>query len=357
MRASSITAARSGHCAATAFEQYVSGRGNNVEGTVFFLDSAEHLETVLRQAAPGDVVFAPRGSAARSDPRVVGYDGGFQEAGDEVALGCGQTYELQEYVAVPFISILGPAVIRQCRAEGVAAFLSDADTARESGVFVDQLLSDAVLLDSWASFLGTDPAGESLVRVHVTRDGEYRDGPDGLVLGVVGDERSDLEARALEAAGRGRAFARIVDRGTLEADLDDRPWLGRYVAAVELLREWDGVPARPAISGFGGHLVRALEELPALPGVVSADAPFLLTGDGVEYVLIDPVGRRGFRLGVDAARAAECLIATADESAASALLAAELGRKVSSVASAVRELRVRLAAVGLDVTTSRRGGL
>ncbi|PRB11779.1 daptide biosynthesis RiPP recognition protein [Microbacterium sp. MYb62] len=356
MRANSVTAPRSDHRTTTAFEQYVSGRRAILEGAVFFLESGEHVAEVLSQAGPGDVVFAPTGSALHRDPRVVGYDGRFREPGDEMMLGDRRSYELQDYVAAPFITILAPTVIRQGRAEGVAAFLGDADMARDSGVFVDQLLSNAVLLDSIASFLGADPAGDSLVRVHMTRDGEYRDGPDGLLLGVTGDERADLEARALEEAGRGRAFACIVDCGMLEADLDDRPWLARYVGALDLLRHWDGVPSRPAISGFGGHLVRALEDLPALAGAVSADAPYLLTGDGEEYVLIDAARGRRFRLGIDAARAAECLIATADEAAASALLAAETGQRVGSVAPVVRELQARFAAAGLHLTANRRDG-
>lgn len=356
MRANSVTAPRSDHRITTAFEQYVSGRREILEGAVFFLESGEHVEEVLRQAGPDDVVFAPRSSATQRDPRIVRYDGGFREPGDEMMFDGRRSYELQDYVAAPFITILAPTVIRQGRAEGVAAFLGDADMARDSGVFVDQLLSNAVLLDSIASFLGADPAGDSLARVHVARNGEYRDGPDGLLLGVAGDERADLEVHGLDDAGRGRAFARIVDRGMLEADLDDRPWLARYVVALDLLRHWDGAPRRPAISGFGGHLVRALEDLPAHAEVVSADAPYLLTGDGEEYVLIDAAHRRRFRLGIDAARAAECLVATADEGAASALLAAETGRRVSRVAPVVSEVQARFAAAGLDLTASRRDG-
>lgn len=355
MDASSTTTSRNSHRTATAFEQCVSGRRTSVAGTVFFLEAGEHLEAVLSQAGPGDVVFAPARSTMPSDPRVIGYDGDLREPGDEVILDGTHTFELREYVAAPFVSIVGRTIIRQCSAEGVAAFLSDADTARDYGVFVDQLLSSAVLLDSLASFYGTGSEGDSLVRVHVSSDGEYRDGPDGLLLGVVGDDRAHVEARAIGGAGRGRAFARIVDRGMLGADLDDRPWFARYLAAINLLRQWDGVPSRPTISGFGGHLVRALDELPALPGVVSADAPYLLTGDGEEYVLVDPASRRRFRLGVDTARAAECLIATADESSAVALLAAELGRAASSVASVVREVQARFGAAGLDVTVNRRG--
>lgn len=353
---SSITAPRSGHRAATAFEQYVGGRRAIVEGAVFFLESGEHLETVLLQAGPGDVVFAPAGSARPRDPRVVGYRGEFRRPGDDMTLDGGRSIRVQEYVAAPFISIDGPTVFRQGRAEGVAAFLSDADMARDSGVFVDQLTSSVVLLDSSASFLGVDPARDPLARVHVTRSGEYRDGPDGLLLGIVGEERADLEARALEDARRGRAFARIVDRGVLEADLDDRPWLGRYIAALGLLRSGHGAPNRPAVSGFGGHLVRVLDDLPALAGVVSAETPYLLTADGEEYLLVDAAGRRRLRLGIDAARAAECLAVTADESAASALLAAELGGRAGGVAPRVHEVRARAAAAGLHLTASPGDG-
>jgi hypothetical protein len=172
----------------------------------------------------------------------------------------------------------------------------------------------------------------------------------------VGEERADAAAEAASRAGRGRSFAGIVDPRVLEADLDDRPWLGRYLAALDLLRLWGSAPERPAISGFGGHLVSALDEGGAYPAALSARAPFLVTGDGDEYVLVDRINRRRFRLTADSARAAECLIATSDESEAAALLAIELGSRVSSVTPLVRELQDRFAAAGLDLTAMRRDG-
>lgn len=349
-----MTASRPGHHTAKAFGQYVSGRRAFPEGTTFFLESAEHVEAVLGLAEPDDIVFAPVGAARHPDPRVLGYDGDFREPGDEMTLDGRHTFELQHYVAAPFISIVGLTVIRQGSEEGVAAFLADADMARESGIFVDQLRSAAALLDSPASFLMPEPgsAEDALVRLHVSADGDCRDGADGLLLGTVGDDRADIEANAAAGVGRGRSFARIVDRRMLDADLDDRPWMARYITALDLLREWDGVPMRPAISGFGGHLVQALDELPALPGVVSADAPYLMTGDGEEYVLVDPRSRRRFRLDVDGARAAECLIATRDEAGATALFAAEIRCTTSEAAETVLAIRARFAAAGLDLTAT-----
>ena len=354
MQADSTRESRRRHRTAAAFEQYVSGRRGFVEGAVFFLEAGDHFDDVLRMAVPGDIVFAPTVLTAPDDPRIIGYDGVFLDPGDEMTLDECHVFELQDYLALPFVAIVGLTVVRHMSADGVAAFLRDADTARESGVFVDQLLSSAVLSDSHASLVSVGSATESLVRVHVTSDGEYRDGPDGLLLGVVGDERADIEASAAEGAGRGRAFARVVDPRILEADLDDRPWLERYLAALDVLRQWDGASPRPAISGFGGHLVPALDTDGAFPSAASADAPFLLTGDGEEYILADPSSGRRFRLGVDAARVAECLIATGDESAASGLLAAELGRPAGSLDSAVREVRGRFADAGVDLTAYGR---
>lgn len=354
MHADSARESRRTHRTAAAFEQYVSGKRGLVEGAAFFLDAADHLDDVLGMAVPGDIIFAPTPPAALDDARIIGYHGAFREPGDEMTVDERHVFELQDYLALPFVSIVGPTVVRHGSEEGVAAFLGDADTARESGVFVDQLLSSAVLSDSHASLVSVGSATDSLVRVHVTTDGEYRDGPDGLLLGVVGDERADIEASAAEGARRGRAFARIVDPRTLEADLDDRPWLERYLAALDVLRQWDGALPRPAISGFGGHLVPALDEGGAFPSAASADAPFLLTADGEEYILADPSTGRRFRLGVDAARVAECLIATADETAASALLAAELGRPAGSLDRAVREVRTRFTDAGVDLTAYGR---
>ncbi|MDF2507475.1 MAG: hypothetical protein K0Q52_1334 [Microbacterium sp.] len=349
MQGTGTMASRPSHRTATAFEQYVSGRRGIVEGAVFFLESGDHIEEVLRAAEPGDIVIAP---GRHADPRTIGYDGSFREPGDEITLDGRHAFELQDYLAAPFLSIVGLTIVRQGSASGLAAFLSDADTARESGFFVDQLLSGLVLLDSRTSFVHADEA--DLVRVHVTASGEYRDGPDGLLLGSVGDERADVEATAAEGTGRGRAFARIVDPRVLEADLDDRPWLARYVAALDLLRQWDGALTRPAISGFGGHLVRALDEGTA--AAVASEAPFLVTGDGEDFILVDPVSLRRFRLGVDAARAAECLMATGDEAAASVMLATELGRHTGEAAEVLRGVRGRFAQAGLDLVSHGRRG-
>ena len=352
MQASSTTT-RSSHRTATAFEQYVSGRRALVSGAVFFLESAAQLVDVLREAGPNDIVFTPSGSTSCVPGNVVEYGGRFREPGDRLVLDGHHVVELQEYVAAPFLSIISPTVIRQGSAEGLAAFLGDADTAREEGIFVGQPLSPIAALESRASFLSTGPTGGGLIRVHVTADGEYRDGPDGALLGHAGDARVELQAAA-EGPARGRSFARIIDPRVLDADLDDRPWFGRYLAALDALREWGGSPGRPRISGFGGHLIKALDESAAFPVVVSADAPLLVTGDGEDYVLVDPHRRVRVRLGLDAARAAECLMATGDESSATGLLAFELAVRPTGIAPLMRQLRDELRDAGIELGANSR---
>lgn len=264
----STTASRSSHrTAAAAFEQYVSGRRSVASGTVFFLETADHLDPVCRIATRGDVVIAPLVSAPtaaglRTDPTrvggvpVIGYEGSWHASGDRLRLDGHHVFTLQDYVGIPFLSAAGRVVVRQRTARGVAAFFCDADTARHFGVFVNPLLSRAVLLDSGDSFVHAGPAGGAVVRVHVTSGGEYRDGADGLLLGRVGDERRDIETTAAADAGRGRSFARIIDRDHFGAELDERPWFESYLAAIRLLRRWDGRSVRPAVSGFGGHVSR-----------------------------------------------------------------------------------------------------
>jgi hypothetical protein len=229
----SAHAASTGHRrSAAAFAQYVSGRRAISAGTVFFVESAAHLDDVRRLAERDDMIIAPAGAAPRPTPRIIGYEGSLVESGDELVLDGGQAFELRDYGDALPVSVVGLTVVRQRSAGGLAAFLRDADAARESGVLLEHLLCRAVLLESGASFACVDPSADSLVRVHVTAEGEYRDGPDGLLLGRVGDVRADLEAVGAGSVGRGRAFARIVDPRMLEADLDDRPWIEGYVASL-----------------------------------------------------------------------------------------------------------------------------
>jgi hypothetical protein len=238
----------------TAFRQYVTGRRTDVAGAVLFLEAADHLDAVRRIAARRDVIIAPSsliaegGETGAGGALAIGYSGFWHEPGDEIRLDGRHSFALQDYVALPFLTITGRVVVRQRTAKGIAAFLGDADTARHFGVHVSPLLSSAVLLDSGASFGRSRSAGDTLVRVHVTADGAYRDGADGLLLGRVGDARSEIERTAAAGAGRGRGFARIVDQELLEQELDRRPWFESYLAAIGMPRRESSAEIRVPLS-------------------------------------------------------------------------------------------------------------
>lgn len=348
---STTTAQSASHRTAAAFEQYVSGRGADAVGAAFFLEQSTQLDDVRRIAAPGDVIFTPGRGAGRTPesgvggaPAIVTYEGDFLEAGDEMVLDDRHAFELQDYLAMPFLTIVGLTIVRLASAEGFAAFLSDADAARDGGVFLDQLLSSVLLLDSRSRFVEEPP--DRLTRVHVTGAGEYRDGADGAILGEVGADREHLEA-VVRRSSAGSAFSRIVSNRTFAEAMRIRPWLGRYLAAIDLMRQRSGDRAGLRVSGFGGHLLSALDEPDAGAAVLDADAPFLVTGPDDETVLIDRASRRRFRLGRDAARTVEALLACGDEERASDLLAQELRRPTHVARTAVVELRGRFADAGI----------
>ena len=319
---------------------------------MFFLESAEHVDDVRRICSPADVIIAPDAGLDHEDRNLVGYSGVFLEPGDEMTLNGRHTFELQEYLAAPFISIVGLTLVRLGSAAGLSAFLEDAETARRDGAFVDQLLSGAVALDSREAFV-SGALDERLVRVHVSRDGEYRDGPDGCTLGRVGDDRNELERGASAWEGSGRAFARIVASDAFEREVLARPWLGRYVRALDLLRQSKPSLGELTVSGFGGHLLSALDDASSGFSVVDAHAPFLLREAGNGCVLVDWSSRRRFRLGIDAAKIAEALVAAGGDDQAVALLAAS-GVTGRTVAESVREVRRRFLAAGLDLTAFAR---
>lgn len=230
----------------------MSGVRASGSGIVFFLECADHIGAVRRITRPADTVIAPDDTGqAPTDRHTIGYSGSFSEPGGEMILDGGGSFVVRDYLTAASTSSTGLTVVRQASAEGVAAFLGDADAAKHSGRFVEQLLRSDVLLESVASFVCSGSPGDALVRVHVTAEGEYRDGPDGLLLGRVGHTRAKIEAAAAAGAGRGRAFARIVDRRVLEADLDDRPWLESYVAALDLLRQGGAAPTPSATTAYG----------------------------------------------------------------------------------------------------------
>ncbi|MGJ0119672.1 daptide biosynthesis RiPP recognition protein [Williamsia sp. MIQD14] len=225
------------------------------------------LTDVLGRAV---TVFAPRDVAcdlADSPTVVVDVDGDLGEM-DEVYL-CSDhpdgpvSVRVQDYSSSPYVSILGSTVVRVTSDSEFAEYLDDADSAAESGTFAEFLTSPAVALaDLTALGFPTGPAVDGpRVRLSVSPEGDIAVSPFTTPLGTV----SDFTVAGLDTAwaeggpdglvGAAIPLAHVVDPDLRARSVADRPWLGRYLCAVEAIRAirshgHDDV----RVSGFGARL-------------------------------------------------------------------------------------------------------
>ncbi|WP_437034480.1 daptide biosynthesis RiPP recognition protein [Streptomyces sp. enrichment culture] len=191
---------------------------------------------------------------------------------------------------------LGPTLLRTDGDAGLEAYLADADRARGEGDFAALPTHPVVRLADHCA-LGATPDGDGpLLRLHVTSDGTVSTTPGGAPLGDLGSTPGELD-RAWRA---GRAP---------HAEVARRPWLGRYLAAVDAVRaaRARGLD-RVRVSGFGGRLNPALGE-DATADSTDPTLPVLLRSDD-QALVHDPRTGRAVALSTDAARAAEALLAT-----------------------------------------------
>ena len=153
--------------------------------------------------------------------------------------------------------------------------------------------------------------------MHIARSGEVRGGPGGAVLGTSGTD-PDALATAARSDPVETCLSAIVDSGRVRKAVRKRPWLPRYLAALDAFRALRG-RGRGArhVPGFG----RPLDG--DLPPVEPAKAPLVLWNDSETYVYQPSTGRC-YEATVDEGKLAEVLAASAslDEavSTASALL-------------------------------------
>lgn len=144
-------------------------------------------------------------------------------------------------------------------------------------------------------------------------DGSLSVSPWGARLGALGDGLARLEAEwhRLGRAGAAPcavALGRVVPEAVGAAAAAERPWLGRYLAAVDALRELQarGI-AEARVSGFGHRLAPALEGVDDAHDTVGTDAPMLLWTQDEAYVhIVD--SRRTFKVDHAAGAAVEALL-------------------------------------------------
>lgn len=351
---------------------YAWGRGNadaagtvgdDATGRTVLLESAHSLEAVLGSGLidAGTMVFAPAVEVPEnaSTGVLVGYEGSLTAAGDEMAIDEDFFIEAQDYAVTPFLAVAGPTLVRVTGQADFDAFVHDADRAREQGEFVPALVHPMIQLGDLCALGGAHRCAGPRGRITVDLSGRVRTAPHGMPLGEVWDGLDTLDARwsAVErtvGSGCPVCLGEAVPAPVLRAAHRQRPWLSRYLHAVDALRmaAARGLPnlrpsgfARRLTPGCDGHGHAADMQL------AGADAPLVLFDDEAA-VLHEPVGGRQFRLTRQAAQLVELLVVHADQGAAADAAAGCLGLDRSQALGALGELERQLTGAGVALPSA-----
>ncbi|MFE9373209.1 daptide biosynthesis RiPP recognition protein [Streptomyces sp. NPDC006711] len=252
-------------------------------------------------AASGAHVFsdAPSCAVEGADIQHVTVEGEVELSGDELIVSGNLYVQVFDYGSLPYLSVAGPTVVRMTCPEDYEAFLADADRAVREGDWAEGLAHPSVQLADVRTLAAPDQ-DTGLGRLYITSDGQVRTGIGGAGLGAVGAGATAVQA-ALDTYAGDPSLDSVVPRQLLSAGAAERPWLGRYVRALDVRRRLarkHGTDIR--VSGFGG---RFTPELPSRP-VEAADQPLLLEISGDTYA-VRAGDCRLFRMGRGSARLLE----------------------------------------------------
>lgn len=325
---------------AAAVDQWITGMPGRIAGHVIFVENPEHIDSAKTLVTEGSVILALNGD--KDDEAITTVSGSFDAAGEELLVDGTLSLEIQDYVAIPFVNLVGVTVVRMTTSEDWQAFFDDAEEARRSGHFVRQLTEANAVLSERALLAGIEHKDISLARLHITSDGRILSGPYGAEIGRVGDAIEDLHTRSL---GPGSAMANCnVDVEAITAN----PWIPRYLAALDA---WKFIPreARETTSfvGFGAGLLNAAS------GIPSASAPFIVQRAG-EYRLLDTKSGRVFKIGVDAATIIEAVSNFRDVSAAATAIAPALNVSDAVATGSVTAVLNQFEQLGIELIGTNR---
>ncbi|MEV8307289.1 daptide biosynthesis RiPP recognition protein [Streptomyces flavidovirens] len=267
------------------------------------LENPGHLAALLGSdlVGPHTVVLGP-GVPADAEgqdagPLVIGYEGSLSEPGGDMSIDGDFFLQSQDYATSAYMSVIGATLIRVTEQADFEAFLADADRARAEGEFAAFVTDPAVQLADVCA-LGAGPAGDGpRTRLYVGPDGELSTSPGGIRLGSLGDGFASVTAEwdrinAKSAHPCAVALGAVVPEDDRRRALAERPWLGRYLAALVAVRE---LRARGLsgirVSGFGGRLVLAQTGRADAEDAGGSELPLLLWTDEAAYVHSPAAGR------------------------------------------------------------------
>ncbi|MFY4722020.1 daptide biosynthesis RiPP recognition protein [Streptomyces sp. LaBMicrA B280] len=289
-------------------------RGRESALTVVLEDS-EHLSALFASDVvdASTMVFAPGHAGGTDGPVVIGYEGSLSEPGAEFSHDPGFYLQIQAYGISEYMSVVGPTLIRVADGTDFEIYLRDADRARHEGVFAEFLTNPVIQLADLPA-LGAGPQDDGpVLRLHVGRSGELSTSPGGKRLGTVGDSLDQIAVEWARVNSESAQPCAVCLGGwlpepTRASALAERPWLGRYLAALHGIRD---LRARglniTGVSGFGRRLVAALSELPDAADAVDPALPLLLWTDDSVYAHSASHGR-SFQLDRATAEVTEALL-------------------------------------------------
>jgi hypothetical protein len=257
--------------------------------TTVVVEAAEHLASVLASDVVGaaTLVFAPAapGSSPPAGGAVVTYEGSLREPGGDLSLDDEFFLQTQDYSTSEYLVVMGPTLVRVMSEADFEAFLGDADRARHEGAFPTFLTAPAVRLADPGALGGPADADGPRTRLYVDASGVVSTGPAGAPLGgieagLVGLQRAWSECNAASSQPCAVSLGAVVPEAVRIAALAERPWLGRYLATVELLRNLAARGIGPLqVSGFGGRLSAGLADLDDAADADDPAQPVLLWSD------------------------------------------------------------------------------
>ncbi|MER7487799.1 daptide biosynthesis RiPP recognition protein [Streptomyces sp. NPDC126497] len=294
------------------------GDTSGPEAATVVLEDPAFLDALLGSDAvgPRTLVLAPAARDGRDDgsgATVVGYEGSLSGSEGDASIGDVLFLQSQDYGVSPYMSLLGTTLVRVAGGTDFEMFLADADAARAEGGFAPFTVSPAVQIADLSALGARVPGDGPGTRLYVDRDGGVSVSPQGLRLGSAGDPAAALHAawRRLNAAGEAGGavpLGAVLPEEVRGPAVLRRPWLARYLATLDLLRDLRtrGI-TDPRVSGFGHRLVPGLDAVDGALDTDDPEAPFLCWTSDKAYVRV-PGDDRIFQLGRRAAEITEMLL-------------------------------------------------
>jgi hypothetical protein len=262
------------------------------------------------------VIFTPAlGSGGPA--RQVEFSGTVVAAGNELSIGDELFVQVQDYAATAYMALLGPTLVYVTSDADFDLYLADADGARRDGIFPEFALAGAVHVANLPGLgAGADADGPHR-RLYVGADGDVSTAPTGARLAHIDALTPPSSRRELSTAWRARNEASmapcavcvgaVVDEAHRGPEIAARPWLRRYLEAIDVLRLLRVRNIHDLrVSGFGFRLNADLDDL-AQGRLDRPGAPLLAWNDEAGYVC-DIGSGRSFQFSRRAIRSAEALL-------------------------------------------------